>query len=153
MRYTRPMPIAIRPLTPDDRAAWEPLWAGYLAFYKATIPAEVTDTTWARLHDATEPMHALGAFEDGRLVGIVHLVFHRSTWTAGPYCYLQDLFTAEEARGRGVGRALIEAVYASAREEGASRVHWLTHETNAEARLLYDRIADRSGFIQYRKLL
>ena len=153
MRYTRPMSIAIRPLTPADRAAWDPLWQGYLTFYKASIVPEVTDETWARLLDATEPMHALGAFEDGRLLGIVHLIFHRSTWTTGPYCYLQDLFTVEEARGRGVGRALIEAVYARAREEGASRVHWLTHETNAEARILYDRIADRSGFIQYRKLL
>ncbi|KAA2235669.1 GNAT family N-acetyltransferase [Salinarimonas soli] len=147
------MPLAIRPLTPADRPAWEPLWQGYATFYKATIPPEVTDTTWARLHDATEPMHALGAFEGERLLGIVHLIFHRSTWTSGPYCYLQDLFTVEEARGRGVGRALIEAVYARAAEEGASRVYWLTHETNAQARILYDKVADRTGFIQYRKML
>lgn len=147
------MALTIRPLTPADRAAWEPLWQGYLTFYKASVPPEVTDATWARLHDATEPMHGLGAFEGESLLGIVHLVFHRSTWTMGPYCYLQDLFTVEAARGRGVGRGLIEAVYARAEAAGASRVYWLTHETNLPARALYDRVADRSGFIQYRKLL
>ncbi len=146
------MTVSIRPLTPADRSAWEPLWQGYLTFYQATIAPEVTDLTWARLHDATEPMHALGAFEGGHLIGIVHFVFHRSTWTTGPYCYLQDLFTVAEARGKGVGRALIAAVNERAREAGASRVHWLTHETNADARALYDRVAERSGFIQYRQV-
>jgi GNAT superfamily N-acetyltransferase len=145
--------MEIRPLRPDEREAWEPLWQGYLAFYKASVAPEVTATTWARLHDPAEPMHVLGAFLDGRLVGIVHYIFHRSTWTAGPYCYLQDLFTAEAARGRGAGRALIEAVYARAQEAGASRVWWLTHETNETARALYDKLADRPGFIQYRHLL
>jgi GNAT superfamily N-acetyltransferase len=142
----------IRPLSAADRAAWEPLWAGYLTFYGAALAPEVTDTTWARLLDPAEPMHALGAFEGERLLGITHYIFHRSTWTSGDYCYLQDLFTAAEARGRGIGRALIEAVYERARAAGASRVHWLTQEGNATARALYDRIADRSGFIQYRKL-
>jgi GNAT superfamily N-acetyltransferase len=146
-------PIAIRPLRADERAAWEPLWQGYLTFYKASVPSEVTDLTWARFNDPAEPMEALGAFLDGRLVGIVHMVLHRSTWTAGPYCYLQDLFTAEEARGRGIGRALIEAVYERALAAGASRVHWLTHEMNDTARRLYEAVAERSGFIQYRKLL
>lgn len=146
------MSIDIRPLRPPDRAAWEPLWAGYLAFYEASVPPEATDLTWRRFHDPAEPMHALGAFVDGRLAGIVHYLFHRSTWTVGPYCYLQDLFTEERLRGMGVGRALIEAVYARACEAGASRVYWLTHETNETARLLYDRIADRPGFIQYRKI-
>jgi GNAT superfamily N-acetyltransferase len=146
------MTVSIRPLTPADRSAWEPLWQGYLAFYEATIAPEVTNLTWARLHDAAEPMHALGAFEGERLIGIVHFIFHRSTWTAGPYCYLQDLFTVAEARGKGVGRALIAAVNERAREAGASRVHWLTHETNADARALYDRVAERSGFIQYRQV-
>ncbi len=146
------MTVSIRPLTPADRSAWEPLWQGYLTFYQATIAPEVTDFTWARLHDVTEPMHALGAFEGGHLIGIVHFVFHRSTWTTGPYCYLQDLFTVAEARGQGVGRALIAAVNERAREAGASRVHWLTHETNADARALYDRVAERSGFIQYRQV-
>lgn len=143
----------IRPLTPDDRAAWEPLWLGYQTFYKATIPAETTEISWQRFHDPAEPIYALGAFLDGELVGIVHYLFHRSTWTVGPYCYLQDLFTAQAARGHGVGRALIEAVYAAAREHGASRVYWLTHETNAEAMVLYNKVADRSGFLQYRKML
>ncbi len=147
------MTILIRPLTPADRDAWEPLWKGYLTFYKANIAPEVTDLTWQRFHNAAEPMHVLGAFEGEKLLGIVHYIFHRSTWTAGPYCYLQDLFTVPEARGKGVGRALIEAVYAAAKLEGASRVHWLTHETNATAMVLYNDVADRSGFLQYRKIL
>ena len=147
------MSVTVRPLTPPEKPSWEPLWRAYLAFYGTSVPQETTDTTWARLHDPAEPMHVLGAFLDGRLVGIVHAIFHRSTWTIGPYCYLQDLYTAEEARGRGAGRALIEAVYALAREQGASRVHWLTHETNTTARALYDTLADKPGFIQYRRLL
>ncbi|NNM74426.1 GNAT family N-acetyltransferase [Enterovirga aerilata] len=145
--------LAVRPLGPADRAAWEPLWAGYLAFYKTSVPPEVTETTWSRLMDPAEPMHAFGCVEGEALVGIVHFIFHRSTWTIGDYCYLQDLFTAEAARGRGAGRKLIEAVCERARAEGASRVYWLTHETNAAARALYDTLADRPGFIQYRRIL
>lgn len=144
--------IVIRPLRPDERADWEPLWKGYLDFYKATLPKEVYDATWARLHDPTEPMWLLGATVDGKLLGIVHYLFHRSCWTTGDYCYLQDLFVSEDARNLGLGRALIEAVEKAARAVGASRVHWLTHETNAVARALYDKLADRPGFIQYRKL-
>ena len=144
--------IEIRPVRPDERDAWEPLWSGYLTFYETAVAPEVTDTTWKRLHDPAEPMHVLGAYIDGALIGIVHYLFHRSTWTVGDYCYLQDLFTAPEARGRGAGRALIEAVTERAREAGASRVYWLTHEANATARFLYDRVADRPGFIQYRRI-
>ena len=143
----------VRPLRPDEREAWAPLWEAYLAFYEATLAPEATAATWLRLHDPGEPMHALGAYMDERLVGIVHFIFHRSTWTLGDYCYLQDLFAVEEARGRGVARALIAAVYERARAAGASRVYWLTHETNAQARLLYDKVATRSGFIQYRTVL
>jgi len=144
--------VVIRPLTPADRSAWEPLWAGYLAFYQTQIPAAITDLTWQRFHDPQIPMHALGAFWDDRLVGIVQYLFHYSAWTIGPYCYLQDLFTVPDVRGHGVGRALIEAVYAAALAAGASRVYWLTQETNTQARALYDQIATRSGFIQYRTL-
>jgi len=144
--------VVIRPVGADERAAWEPLWKGYLDFYKTTVPKEVYDTTWARLHDPSEPMGLLGAYVDGKLLGIVHYLYHRSCWTIGNYCYLQDLFVAEGARKLGLGRALIEAVYEKARADGASRVHWLTHETNATARALYDTLADRPGFIQYRKL-
>jgi GNAT superfamily N-acetyltransferase len=145
--------IEIRPVGKGERAAWEPLWAGYLTFYKATLPTGQSDLTWQRLHDPAEPMHLLGAYVDGKLQGIVHYLFHRSTWTDGNYCYLQDLFVAEGGRNHGLGRALIDAVYGRAVEAGASRVYWLTHESNDTARALYDKVADRSGFIQYRKML
>lgn len=144
--------ILIRPLRLDERADWEPLWKGYLDFYKTALPRETYDLTWARLHDPAEPMHLLGAYAGGRLCGIVHFLYHRSCWTVGNYCYLQDLFVAEDVRKLCLGRALIEAVYREARAAGASRVHWLTHETNATARALYDTLADRPGFIQYRKV-
>ena len=118
-------------------------------FLQNRIPAQTTDITWARFFNRNEPIYALVAEEDGALIGLVHYLFHRSTWTAGPYCYLQDLFTLETARP--VGRALIEAVYAAAKREGASRVYWLTHETNVEAKKLHDKVAQNLGFVQYRK--
>ena len=113
----------------------------------------MTDITFARFLDSDEPVHAFVAESEDTIVGIVHYIFHRSTWSEGPYCYLQDLFTGEAARGKGVGRTLIEAVYVRAREKGASRVYWLTHETNTVAMALYDQVAERSGFVQYRKIL
>ncbi|MEX8520138.1 MAG: N-acetyltransferase family protein [Leptothrix sp. (in: b-proteobacteria)] len=142
----------IRAVTPADHAAWLPLWQGYQIFYKAKIPADVTELTWQRFLDPTEPMHAAVAELDGQIVGIVHFIEHRSCWTAGNYCYLQDLYTDATVRGRGVGRALIEHVYTQAHALGCSRVHWLTHETNTQAMQLYNQVADRSGFLQYRKI-
>ncbi len=144
--------LVIRPVGVHERAAWEPLWKGYQTFYEVALSDEVTATTWARLHDPAEPMFVVGAYLDGKLAGIVHYLFHRSCWTVGNYCYLQDLFVAKDARKRGIGRALIEAVENEARAAGASRVYWLTKEDNATARALYDQVAERSGFIQYRKL-
>lgn len=148
-----PASFVIRPVDAGDRERWEPLWRGYQAFYRVAIADAVTDKTFACFLDPAEPMHALVADSGTALIGLVHFLYHPSTWTEGPYCYLQDLFTAEGQRGTGVGRALIEAVYGRARRDGAARVYWLTHETNAAAMLLYDRIADRSGFVQYRKVL
>ncbi len=146
------MNIEIRPIPKKERAAWEPLWRGYLEFYKASQAPDATGITWRRIHDPSELMFALGAYVDGKLLGIVHYLYHRSFWTTEDYCYLQDLFVAVAARGRGLGRALIEAVYEKAKEAGSSRVYWHTHETNATARGLYDKVAERSGFIQYRKV-
>jgi GNAT superfamily N-acetyltransferase len=137
----------------DERAAWEPMWKEYQTFYEVALSDEITTTTWSRLQDPAEPMFVLGAYLGGKLVGIVHSLYHRSCWTIGNYCYLQDLFVAEEARGHGIGRALIEAVASEARAAGASRVYWLTQEGNTTARALYDRVAKRSGFIQYCKVL
>jgi GNAT superfamily N-acetyltransferase len=145
--------IVIRPVGAGERAAWEPLWNGYIAFYKATLEPGASDVAWRRFHDPDEPMFLLGAYVDGRLTGIVQYLFHRSTWTSGNYCYLQDLFVADSARGRGVGRTLIEAVYAKAKAAGINRVHWLTHTSNAQARILYDQVAENRGFIQYSKTL
>jgi GNAT superfamily N-acetyltransferase len=141
-------------VTAADRAVWAPLWDGYNAFYERTGPtavsAEQTELTWSRFLDAGEPMHALVAEVDGRVVGVTHYLFHRNTTMVADTCYLQDLYTVPEARGLGVGRALIEAVYAAARDAGSTRVYWQTHETNLTAQKLYDAIADKSGFIVYR---
>src|SRR5580765_2689735 len=130
--------LTVRPVALTDRAQWEALWEGYNTFYKRTVPAQVTGVTWSRFFDANEPVHALVAEKDGGLLGLVHYLFHRSTDLIGPTCYLQDLFTAEEARGQGVGRALIEAVYDRAKAAGSPLVYWQTHETNVTAMALYD---------------
>lgn len=144
--------VQIRPITAADHAAWLPLWQGYQRFYNAEIAAEVSAITWQRFLDPSEPMHAALAWQNGAAVGLVHFIYHRSCWTEGNYCYLQDLFVAEGGRGGGIGRQLIEQVYAHAQAAGASRVHWLTQADNAQARRLYERIAEYSGFIQYRHL-
>ena len=143
----------VRPLEPGDHDVWDPLWRGYLSFYKTAIADDIRAVTWSRLLDPAEPMKGALAFRDGVAVGLVHHIRHRSCWTVGDYVYLQDLFVAEGLRGGGVGRVLIDHVYAIARASGCDRVHWLTHETNLDAMKLYDRIADRSGFVQYRKIL
>ena len=149
--WSRRLSYAVRSIRPADRPRWEPLWAGYQRQYKVDLPPDVTDLTWGRFFDGLEPVYALVAEDGDALIGMVHYLFHRSTWMIGPTCYLQDLFTLEQSRGRGVAGALIGAVYRSAAQAGAARVYWNTHETNATARALYDRIATRSGFIQYRK--
>jgi GNAT superfamily N-acetyltransferase len=145
----------IRDIEPSDYEQWLPLWDGYNAFYgrsgPTALPAEITATTWKRFFEPAEPMHALVAELDGHLVGLTHYLFHRSTTLLAPICYLQDLFTVPEMRRTGVGRALIEAVYQRAAQAGSSRVYWQTHETNLVARRLYDQVAERSGFIVYRK--
>ena len=149
-------PVIVRPIRRSDLAAWTPLWDGYNAFYgrsgPTALPEEITRTTWERFFDEAEPVHALVAESDGALLGLAHYLFHRSTTAIGLNCYLQDLFTAEAARGRGVGKALIEAVYAQARQAGSPRVYWHTHHTNATAMRLYDQVAEHSGFVVYRKL-
>jgi ribosomal protein S18 acetylase RimI-like enzyme len=142
--------VEIVPLEDRHKPEWLPLWKGYQRFYEVDIDGDTTDLTWRRLMDPSEPMFVLGALRDSALVGIVHFLFHRSTWTAGDYCYLQDLFTAPDARGAGVGRALIAAVCERATAQGASRVYWLTREDNATAIALYEKVALRTGFIQYR---
>jgi GNAT superfamily N-acetyltransferase len=149
--------ISVRPVTPQDYDQWLPLWDGYNAFYgrsgATALAPEITRMTWARFFDAYEPVHGLVADSDGRLLGLTHYLFHRSTTAIEPVCYLQDLFTTEAERGQGVGRALITAVYQQARLAGTPRVYWQTHETNHTARRLYDTVAEHPGFIVYRKPL
>ncbi len=146
--------VNVRPLVESDYDAWFTLWQGYLTFYDAQLSDSLSRLTWQRMLSDAEPMYALGAFDGQQnLLGIVHMVYHRGTWSQGEHCYLEDLFTTPEARGKGVGRALIEGVYQHAQAKGASRVYWHTHETNATAQMLYDRLADKPGFIQYRKNL
>ena len=150
-----PAPFAIREIKREDFSSWLPLWDGYNAFYGRSgatkLAAEITETTWARFFDDDEPVFGLVAEKDGRLIGFTNYLFHRSTTMIAPICYLQDLFTANDQRGLGVGRALIEAVYQKAREAGSTRVYWQTHESNHTAMKLYEKVAERSGFLIYRK--
>jgi GNAT superfamily N-acetyltransferase len=143
--------LIVRSAAPVDFDQWLVLWEGYNSFYQRVVAREVTEMTWSRFFDAYEPVHAIVAEMDGRLMGLVHYLFHRNTAMIGPTCYLQDLFTNQEARGRGIGRALVEAVYERAKAAGSPRVYWMTHETNLTAMKLYDQVAERSGFVQYRK--
>lgn len=146
---------SIRPVSRQDYAQWLPLWLGYNAFYGragvTSLPDAIIAMTWARFFDPDEPVHALVADRGGQLLGLAHYLFHRSTITIEPSCYLQDLFTRESARGQGVGRGLIEGVYDQARIAGSHRVYWQTHETNRTAMQLYDQVAEKSGFLVYRK--
>lgn len=148
-----PPPIIVRAPTREDYRAWRPLWDGYNEFYgrhgATALPEHITEVTWQRFFDPTEPVFALVAESQGQLVGLSHYLFHRSMTRIEPVCYLSDLFTQPALRGQGIGRLLIEAVCARAREAGASRVYWQTHESNAAGRQLYDKVAGHHGFIVY----
>ena len=149
--------VLIRAVTRHDFDQWLFLWDGYNSFYgrsgATALSIEITRMTWARFFDAYEPMHALVAEREGSLLGLAHYLLHRSTIAIEPFCYMQDLFTTESARGKGIGKSLIQAVYERATLAGAPRVYWHTHETNRSAIQLYDKVAERSGFVVYRKLL
>ena len=149
------MAPTIRFVVSADFPQWLPLWEGYNRFYgrygETALPDAITQMTWARFFDAYEPVHAIVAEDEAQLVGLVHYIFHRSTISIAPTCYLQDLFTSESARDKGIGRQLINAVYQQARLAGCKRVYWHTHESNSTAMRLYDQVADRSGFVVYRK--
>ncbi len=149
--------MQIRDIQSSDFDQWKPLWDGYNAFYgrkdETALPDAVTDMTWSRFFDSYEPVHALVAEQSGQLLGLVHFVFHRSTISIQPTCYLQDLYTIEASRGKGVGRSLIQEVYRRAENARCGRVYWHTHESNATAMKLYDKVAEKSGFLVYRKML
>lgn len=154
-----PAAVTVRPIQPDNYAAWRPLWDGYNGFYgrfgATALPEHITQTTWKRFHDPAEAVFCLVAHDaaSGEMLGLAHYLFHRSTTRIEPVCYLSDLFTREAARGRGVGRALISGVVDAARENKSTRVYWQTHETNAAGRLLYDKMAQHHGFIVYAREL
>jgi GNAT superfamily N-acetyltransferase len=147
------MTVRIRRLAAKDKAAWLPLFKGYIEFYKATVPDEIIEGTWQRLLDGAPDFHVgLVAVDDtDRPIGIAHILFHRSTWAATHYCYLEDLFVEPTLRAKGVGRALIEAVYREADARACTRTYWMTQEFNYRARGLYDQVATKSVFVQYRR--
>lgn len=147
------MTVTVRPLAERDKAAWLKLFKGYIAFYKASVPEDVMETTWQRLHSGAEGFHkGLVAVDDGdQPIGLAHILFHRSTWSPTWYCYLEDLFVEPTLRAKGVGRALIEAVYKEADAHKCTRTYWATQEFNYRARGLYDQVATKSPFVQYRR--
>lgn len=146
--------VEIRPINAQDRDAWTPLWRAYLAYYETELPAEIYDTAFSRLTDPkVVPYHGFLAWDDDRPLGLVHYIFHMHGWKIEPVCYLQDLYTAPDARGTGVGRALIEAVYGAADKMGAPSVYWMTQEFNADGRRLYDKVGTLTPFLKYQRPL
>ncbi|HZO20992.1 MAG TPA: GNAT family N-acetyltransferase [Steroidobacteraceae bacterium] len=141
----------VRPLRSADRPQWADLWQGYLHFYRRHLPEQLTETTFARLIDPSRQPHGLVAEHEGRLIGLVHYLFHTSSWSMTDVCYLEDLYVDPAARGAGAGRALIEAVYAAADRASVDTVYWLTQEFNADGRALYDTLAHRTSFIRYER--
>lgn len=147
------MTVRVRPLEPKDKPAWLELFKGYITFYKATIADDVIETTWGRLMSGEEHVHKgfVAVGDDDVPIGIAHIIFHRSTWSPTWYCYLEDLFVDPNARGKHVGRALIDRVYAEADARKCTRTYWATQEFNYRARALYDQVATKSPFLQYRR--
>ena len=155
MSHTAASHIIARELRPEDRPRWDQLWNGYLEFYQEALPAEITEATWQRLLDPARQPFGLAALDaldaSGRIIGIVHYLFHPSTWSLDGYCYLEDLFVDPSARGAGAGRALIEAVYRAADAKGVSRVYWSTAKDNTQAQALYNQVGVLTPFVQYRR--
>lgn len=148
------MSITIRPLCSKDEDAWRDLWHGYVNYYRAEVSEDVTQTTWERILQPDFPIHGLGCINgEGVLIGFVHYLFHPVTWAKAPRCYLEDLFTAKQARGQGAARALINAVNEEARKEGSDQVYWLTENYNERAQFLYDKLATKTPFIKYQQSL
>ncbi|MBH0064375.1 MULTISPECIES: GNAT family N-acetyltransferase [Psychrobacter] len=145
--------IKITPLSNTDYDSWLHLWQNYLTFYETSLPMSTTDTTWRNLLDSNIAIYGFGAWQDGTLVGITHVVLHPSTWTSNGCCYLQDLYVSESIRGQGVGRTLIEYVSDFATQKSCNHVYWKTQESNADARQLYDNVASLTDMVQYRKNL
>ena len=143
--------LIIRELRAADRAAWDELWNGYLRFYKKALPQEITDFTWQRLVDPVQQPYGFVALDGERVIGFVHYHFHLTTWSANGKCYLEDLFVDPTVRGKGAGRALIEAVYRASEERGVNGVYWHTQESNNDARFLYDKVATLSEFVRYER--
>lgn len=141
--------IVIRPVAAHERAQWEPLWLGYLAFYEKSVPSTVTDFTWARLNDPKDAIEGLIAWEGERALGLVQYLLHPSTWNMGGNVYLQDLFVVPDARGKRIGRRLIAAVAEASKAKGAAVLYWQTEEFNGTARRLYERVAKRAPFVRY----
>jgi GNAT superfamily N-acetyltransferase len=145
--------VRVRRLEPADKAVWLSLFKGYIAFYKAAVADDVIDETFARLLSGEEGSHIgfVAVEENDTAIGLAHLLFHRSTWSKTSYCYLEDLFVRPDIRAKGIGRALIEATFKEAEARGATRTYWSTAETNYRARGLYDQVATKSPFVQYRR--
>ena len=145
--------FTIRPLAAEDHAEWRKLWSDYLTFYESGVTEEVYRTTFARLTDPdnTTQNALVAVAPDGQLLGLVHYLYHAHNWRVEEVCYLQDLFTAPQARGKGVATALIHAVYAKADAAGCPSVYWMTQEFNTTARRLYDEIATLTPFIKYQR--
>ena len=142
--------VTIESAEQKDYASWLPLWINYQTFYRTIISDEVTKLTWERFFTPSEPVYCAVAKYDGKIVGLVHCLFHRSTWAESNYCYLEDLFVSEDVRGQHIGKQLIEYVQQQAKKHHASRLYWHTHETNLRGQRLYDWVAKKSGMIEYR---